>query len=243
MRKILLAITVLLFIVSIGYPQDQPFQLTIESDKQIYKVGEEIWIQVTIRNASERKQKLFASFIISSGNIKNAIDSPVKFSDNTFNNNPYHEGAGILQPKQELVLKYNLYNLKWGDLPNSLSVASKPFKKYIKPGKYSVSFESVIVDQKDYTPRPNNFTSNTIVIEVVEKKIEINREKAIKLVQDYIRKNNINVKDINTPSEVREHDDSWSISYAIEQEPVPLPPFRSFNIDKDTGETYEIPRE
>jgi len=179
MRRILLGITVLLFMVSIGYCQDQPLQqfdkgspleLTIKSDKQVYEVGEEIWIQVTIRNASERKQILSAlGFIVSSDNIKSPIYSPVKFSDNTFDDNPYKREMVTLQSEEKRVLKYNLYNLKWDILSSSLW-ASKQFNKYIRPGKYSIYFDSVIGDQKDYTPRPNNLTSNTITIEVVEKK-------------------------------------------------------------------------
>jgi hypothetical protein len=69
------------------------------------------------------------------------------------------------------------------------------------------------------------------------------KEEAVRSVQNYIKERNIKVIDINAPSEIKEHEDFWSISYDIEQERVPLPPVRTFNVHKDTGETYEVPRE
>lgn len=52
MRKILLGVIALLFMVSVGYCQDQPLQLTITSDKQMYKVGENIEIKLQFKNIS-----------------------------------------------------------------------------------------------------------------------------------------------------------------------------------------------
>jgi len=71
----------------------------------------------------------------------------------------------------------------------------------------------------------------------------VDKNTAIKLVQEYIRENNITVIDISVPIDIREDKDNgiWSMSFEIEQEPVPLPPFRSFNVHKD-GRTYEVPR-
>ena len=72
--------------------------------------------------------------------------------------------------------------------------------------------------------------------------IFIDRQTTIAYAQDYLRKNNIDVLDINNPHEVIERDDYWYVSFEIKPESVPLPPYRSFNVDKKTGETYEIPR-
>lgn len=196
MKKILLGIISLLLIASVGYCEEQPLQLIIKSDKEIYKVGEEIWIIVDIKNNSERKQILSAlGFIVSSDNIKNPIYSPVKFSDNTFEDNPYKRESAILQSKEKNVLKYNLYNLKWDILSSSLW-ASKPFNKYIRPGKYSISFDCVIGDQKDYTSRPNYFTSNTITIELGKKdKVQYLSPWANKAPYPYENENHQLVKD------------------------------------------------
>ncbi|MCF7892190.1 MAG: hypothetical protein K9L87_03290 [Candidatus Omnitrophica bacterium] len=73
--------------------------------------------------------------------------------------------------------------------------------------------------------------------------IIITKERAIILVKNYIKKHNIEVIDINTPLEISENEDCWNISYNIKQEPIILPPIRSFNVHKDTGYTYEVPRE
>jgi hypothetical protein len=60
MKKILLGFISLLLIASVGYCEEQPLQLIMKSDKEIYKVGEEIWIEFEFKNIrSERKDLLF----------------------------------------------------------------------------------------------------------------------------------------------------------------------------------------
>lgn len=72
--------------------------------------------------------------------------------------------------------------------------------------------------------------------------IFIDRQTAIAYAQDHIRKNDIEVIDINNPHEVIEYDDYWYVSFDIKTEPDPLPPYRIFNVDKKTGTIEEQPR-
>ena len=73
--------------------------------------------------------------------------------------------------------------------------------------------------------------------------IEVTKEMAIKLVLDYIKEQNIVVINTDAPSQIIEYDDYWHIIYEAEQESALLPTIRSFNVHKDTGSTYEVPRE
>ena len=54
MNRVLMGLSLLLVAVPFGYCQEltQPLQLTIKSDKQVYEVGEEITLEVTIANLS-----------------------------------------------------------------------------------------------------------------------------------------------------------------------------------------------
>ena len=61
MKKILLGIALLCLVASTGYCQEQtqPLQLTIKSDKQVYAVGEEIKIEATFKNNSDKEMIVF----------------------------------------------------------------------------------------------------------------------------------------------------------------------------------------
>ena len=58
MKKALITmccVVLLLSSVSAGYCEDQPLQLTIKSDKQVYELGEQINIEVTLENVSKKE--------------------------------------------------------------------------------------------------------------------------------------------------------------------------------------------
>ncbi len=65
---------------------------------------------------------------------------------------------------------------------------------------------------------------------------------AIEVVKVFITRNNIEVIDIENPVEVTDQGDVWHIIFNAPQSPDALPPFRGFNIHKDTGAVYETPR-
>ena len=60
MQKAVLGIICLLLMTSFGYCQEsnQPLQITINSDKQVYKVGEQMSIRVEFKNVSSKPIKL-----------------------------------------------------------------------------------------------------------------------------------------------------------------------------------------
>ena len=60
MIKTLSAITVLFFIISAGYCQEQTLQLTIKSNKQAYEVGEQIQLYATIKNTGKEVIKIYS---------------------------------------------------------------------------------------------------------------------------------------------------------------------------------------
>ena len=61
MKKILLGFVILFFIAAAGYGQEpnQEPELTITSDKEVYKAGEEIVIKATIKNNSNNEMIMF----------------------------------------------------------------------------------------------------------------------------------------------------------------------------------------
>ena len=268
MRKILLGIVVLLLMVSVGYCQEQALQLTIKSDKEVNKVI------VTTNNIQYTKYQDIRIFITNnfSQEIWYGPGFTVPFTTIYIENKtdkgwqgvyPYIPAPTILSSPSQWI-KHNAAKLMPGQKVEIVwNQQTGQYRggdgKQVNSGKYRVKFiyytfsfeqaESWTSHSWEETDRFKGivYSDEFEIKERVESKIEkksISKEEAIKLVQNYIRKQNINVIDINTPSEIRgEHDDFWSISYAIEQEPVVLPPFRSFNVHKDDGRTYEVPRE
>lgn len=131
-----------LFLPSSGHSMVDriPLEISINSDKSIYEIGAEIWINVTIRNDTTKSLIISGpGFEISSDRDEAAIHSPVRFVDNTFDDTPNEQEELVLQPYETKSLKYNLYNLKWGNIFSS-QWASKEFTAYAVPGKHSVFF-------------------------------------------------------------------------------------------------------
>ena len=60
MKHVLLAISASLFMVTAGYCQTEPLQLTIQSDKQAYEAGEEINIELAIHNNTKKSVKIYS---------------------------------------------------------------------------------------------------------------------------------------------------------------------------------------
>jgi hypothetical protein len=56
MEKIIAAIFVFLLTIPVGYCENQHLQLTIKSDKPVYEMGEEIKLQVMLKNSSKDKE-------------------------------------------------------------------------------------------------------------------------------------------------------------------------------------------
>jgi len=176
-RLSLIALLLVLPLLCFAQQTDLPFQLTIKSDKQLYETNEEIWIKVAIKNNSGINYVLSSlGFEISSDNLKVAIYSPVKFSDNAFDDTPNEEEIKMLQPQEKIGLKYNLYTLKWDVIfPSLWPWANKSFNTYVQPGKYSIVL-TMSGKPKDHTSEYLSFISNPITIEIVEKSVWKNRK-------------------------------------------------------------------
>ena len=72
MKKMVLVAMLLALIVSLGYCQDQPLQLTIKADKGVYKKGDSIIINYEIKNIGKDDVKLLLA-----SPIAEIIDRPV----------------------------------------------------------------------------------------------------------------------------------------------------------------------
>ena len=59
MRKITLAAILFTLTASIGYCQDQSLQLTIKADKGVYEAGEQIKLDITLQNSSDKELIIF----------------------------------------------------------------------------------------------------------------------------------------------------------------------------------------
>lgn len=136
-RKIVLTIVVLLLIVSAGYCQTQPLQLTIKSDKQVYEVGEPIYVDYQIRNLSNEDIKLVPMF-----SENNDID-PMQFAGDfilmggRLKESVQVSSGGIYWPESSIggavvIKKVEFYSKKI----NILTIESQRYLK--QPGKYMI---------------------------------------------------------------------------------------------------------
>lgn len=158
MGKILLSIILSALIVSVGYCQEaeQPLQLTIKSDKEAYKVGESIVVDVVIKNNSDktlwivkpqhgsetkrRYPKYYFEIRDSKGKILDNFISYYKaFSPLT------REGFFQIEPNQSVGIK------ELRDEHYAFKRAHKPIERLSgKAGKYSITFHYSTDAQDDW---------------------------------------------------------------------------------------------
>lgn len=157
MKKLLLGIILLTLMTSLGYCQEeQPLTLTISSDKQVYEVGEEIFITINIVNTSNDVVEIYKHerLWLQTGSIK--IQGPngacrYKGSYKMVSEGFWDEFLVKMQPGEAVNLPIGLYvKDKHGDyyLPYDFSI----------PGKYIIHCKH------------GKSISNTITIEVVGRK-------------------------------------------------------------------------
>ncbi len=166
MRKILLGITVLIFMVSIGYCQDQPLQLIITSDKQMYKVRENIEIKLQFKNISN-SNIIFNTYASFKPNyvIKNSKGATIS----------HKAGNNILSIRD--IIKDDFVEIKQGEYlerNSGVAVVEDSVNYYeLKPDIYliQVIYKNLdIGNQFGLDVWTGTLTSNTITIEVMEKK-------------------------------------------------------------------------
>ncbi|MFC1645747.1 hypothetical protein ACFL2Y_01035 [Candidatus Omnitrophota bacterium] len=157
MKKLLFAIILSGLVVSFGYCQEaeeQPLTLTISSDKEVYEVGEEIVLEITLKNNSDKEMISFWTDkkpdIFTEEMGVYIVAMYIQLVDETL----------YIKPKENLTR----------DVAITLDEKMKPVK-----GRIGIQFlyntQNIILnfkhksDQEIFT---GTLTSNTITIEVVE---------------------------------------------------------------------------
>jgi hypothetical protein len=138
-------------------------QITISSDRNLYRQDETIDIDVTLKNLSRDKVVLLVvpSFEISSEELKYGIWTPIKFSNNNQNLKANEKDRLELLPKEKRKFKYSLRKLKW-DRKISSFWPSKELDKFINKGVYTIVF----ILQGTIDNRSAILSSNFITIKV-----------------------------------------------------------------------------
>ena len=137
MKKIFAIFFILLIMTTASHGQklQEPLQLTITSDKQLYGVGEEIMLVVMIRNTSDRSVSImnmdFSSFGQSSGLKFNIQD-------------PRNEHPPYIHIEQVSDIGYspNILILSQNEILES-SIKLTRWYKFDQPGLYTIKAEFV----------------------------------------------------------------------------------------------------
>lgn len=161
----------------------QPLQLTIESDKEVYEVGEDIFVELTLRNNSNRELYLdhFYKDIDSIGTRSNFRFKVLK--DKSKIEQQYLHGEVI----KRLIVPFKRTQIKAGGEIIFKATLNKWYSM-TEAGKYSV-----VCMYSSKGPFPMNewmpmwegaVTSNTITIEVVEKREKETKEYDLKVFHE-----------------------------------------------------------
>ncbi|UCD55702.1 MAG: toxin-antitoxin system YwqK family antitoxin [Candidatus Omnitrophota bacterium] len=184
-KKILLGIAILLLMTSIGYCQEQSLQLTIKSDKQVYKIGETINIIQIIKNISDKDVYIDEQSTFRYPKIQTEVDKSFE-SISIGNAEIKPRGAEAFVKIEKTKTKgfsweFPIKNRDWYGLYKGVALEYKhgtgisivPLKDI--PGKYNLS---IVWSFSDYAKErgkkfgfQNCFTgklvSNTIAIEII----------------------------------------------------------------------------
>ncbi|MFH1622791.1 MAG: hypothetical protein ABIA97_06730 [Candidatus Omnitrophota bacterium] len=208
---------------------NQPLQLTIKSDKEVYDAGESIKVISKIKNITSEP-----IYLCKYPDASSVILGPSVVSGNGI------WGHGLRPKKEDFVLV-----TKEEPVIEELDL-TEDIKSV---GTFDYSFSNTYRqtgNEYGLNAWTGTLASNTITIEVVEKR-EISKEEALKLVQDYIKEHNISVIDINAPLSIKEYsrianNDSWLIHYEYERKyQADPPPYHVFVVNKKTQEISEVP--
>lgn len=149
-------------------PQEIPLQLTIDSNKNVYRINEDIRVAITIKNTSKGPLRVqtIPSFQLESQENGISIWAPIRLDrDNRYITLNDKKPVLRLAPRERKELKYNLSMIKWDSVLSSFWPA-KSIKSLISPGTYALSLS---VQMRDKTWR-KEITSNEITFKIVEKK-------------------------------------------------------------------------
>jgi len=161
MKKLLTTLSILL-IATVSYAQDAALTLTIKSDKEVYEVEEEMVINAEFKNNS--KKIIILNFTENSLNLDWDFNINIKRNGNPLPSQRVIDYKSVIYKKKKKEIaagdSYNvrliLSKIKWID--------ESPF---LKKGKYHIEISYSYQIAPD---QATAITSNTITIEVVEKK-------------------------------------------------------------------------
>ncbi|UCC94779.1 MAG: hypothetical protein JSW40_08200 [Candidatus Omnitrophota bacterium] len=149
-------------------PQEIPLQLIIDSNKNVYRINEDIRVAITIKNTSKGPLRVqtIPSLQLESQEDGISIWAPIRLDrDNRYIALNDKKPVLRLAPRQKRELKYNLSMIKWGSVLSSYWPA-KSIKSLISPGTYTLSLS---VEMRDKAWR-KEITSNEITFKIIEKK-------------------------------------------------------------------------
>ena len=187
MKHVLLAISASLLMVTVGYCQTQPLQLTLQSDKRVYEAGEDIFLDYEMKNAGKEAITIAPPFdeygVINPTSFGGSffIDSEsLKMSSQVFPLADIY--PGLMSPHSVITLlpgnvykrKVNIIRISQDSVLKDIRYSSTDFMR-IK-GKYKITGRYEWTDvRKDYPTAScwhGALVSNPITIEIVEKKQE-----------------------------------------------------------------------
>ncbi len=186
MKRRALGIGLLLLTVIVGCCQEpkEPLQLTIKSDKQVYEAGDSIYIYYKIANIGDKEITIAQPFSdngvihprVFSGSfiIKDALNEDLTevFPVALINWAAIANKPITLRKGESYMRKVNIVKIEEDDFLSHIPYSSEMYLQ--RKDKYKIigRYEWLTL-RKDY-PSPNcwkgTLTSNTITIEVVEKK-------------------------------------------------------------------------
>lgn len=166
MKKILLTIATTVLLASAGYCQNQPLQVTVKSNKQVYEVGEKVILSVEFKNIS--KETINRDDYYKPG--------PISFYFKNESDQGYHNISLIDVLRRIIPVEFTA----------GQSVQSGQYGlNLLKPDNYKLltGMESYnILGNLEVYMVDGNLTSNTITIKVIGKKLS--KEAIIKIAKN-----------------------------------------------------------
>lgn len=151
---------------SFGTDAKRQISINIKSDKQVYRLNENINVSLNIKNTSRQNMKVetLPSFLLASQTTF-AFWVPVGLKTADVGFNTSQSSILELKPGHEKVFKYDLSKLKWNEM-HSLLKTPLSLSALASPGEYTLRFSLAII----LRPDPNNIrvqktlNSNNVVI-------------------------------------------------------------------------------
>jgi|GEM_PF-2157417 len=137
-------------------PEEFPLLISITSNKELYKLGEDINITLQIKNNLKEKVTLETQPWFDLGSMVTfGFWVRIGLDKGDINFNTSESSFLELKPFEERIFKYNLSKMNWNELHSRLP-SPMPLSSLIGSGKYTLTFSLAVID------RP---TSNTINVQ------------------------------------------------------------------------------